>query len=98
MHAFEIVPAHARRGVADDRAEDRATRGGARQQATAHGSEREERHDQPGRQPDATAEHATDACRRLVLLDDFVLPRRSTTVASYPSIRSAFVWTSFTSW
>jgi hypothetical protein len=59
--------------VPGDRAEDRAAGRRARQEPAANRREREQRDDQPGRQPDAAAEDAADARRRLVLLDDLDL-------------------------
>ena len=70
---LEVVAAHPRRGVTGDRAEDGAAARRGRQQAAPDGREREQRDDEAGGEPDATAEHAAHARRRLVLLDDLDL-------------------------
>src|SRR4051794_2854699 len=70
---LEVVAAQPRGGVTGHGAEDRATGRRAREQAASDGGEGEQRDDQPGRQPHAAAEHATNARRGLVLLDDLGL-------------------------
>jgi hypothetical protein len=66
-------PSYAGEVMYGDRAEHCSTSTGREEEPTADGRGREQRDHETGRQSDAAAEHAADARRRLVLLDDLHL-------------------------
>ena len=70
---LEVLAAHAGRGVAGDRAEQRAATGRRGQEAATDGGRREQGDDEAGGEADAAAQHPADPGRRLVLLDDLDL-------------------------
>ena len=95
---LQVLAAHARRRVTGNRAEQRAAAGGRGEQPAADRGRGEQRDDETGREPDAAAEHATDARRRLVLLHDLDLAVVAPfdDAASYASMRPASLCRSLT--